>query len=695
MDSNNKKDVINLTNSTDKKNSKKKTKNATKNSTGQFSAPSLQTNSESVPEGKIPDFITGKFVNDTPEEYVRQNIEKALIRQYKYKIQDCCPEFRIKVGSSSVRVDIAVFHEGTEHNQENAFILVETKRAGTNSSSKKDGVPQLQSYMAACVNAEYGLWTNGEERFCFAKRTDKGKHKFEIITDIPAFGQTEEDAQRPKRKDLVAATGDNLLFAFRRCHNYIAGTEGMQKPEAFWELLKIIFCKIEDERSKILHFYATPTERTNAIASTAAKTRIQKIFKERVLMKYSAFFGLNDQTIDLKANVVAYVVSELQRYSLLLSPVDIKGVAYEEVVGSNLRGDRGEFFTPRNACHMAVSMLDPKPAEKLLDPACGTGGFLITAMNHALRYIEDTEKTFWKNPNAGTAQELEELYRKRNEYFKEYCFGIDLNPSLVRAAKMNMVMNNDGSGSLYQSDSLSNPHIWDKELTKRITFRTVDVLFTNPPFGANITIDDENVLSQYELAAVWDEQSDETWKKRLDKKRIPVLQKSQPPEILFIERCVQFLKGGTGRMAMVIPNGILNNPTLGYVRQWLLHNTQVIAVVDMQRDLFQPKNDTQTSMVLLRCLDSNEREKALCGKLDYAIFMAVAEKIGHDKRGNLIYRRAKTGEDVLMIRKEIIHEIDPVTGHERSREVEVKERVVDDELPDVAESFQLWLEKNN
>lgn len=671
------------------------TKNETTNHTDSFLAPALETSIESVPKGKIPDFITGKFVKDTPEEYVRQNIEKALLRQYKYEMRDCWPEFRIKVGSSSVRVDIVVFHEKTKHEQKNAFILVETKRAGFKPESKKDGIAQLHSYMAACVNAEYGLWTNGEDRFCFAKRIVNGTYEFKPLTDIPALGQTEEDAQRPKLQDLVAATGDNLLFAFRRCHNYIAGTEGMQKSEAFWELLKIIFCKIEDERTHDLNFYATPTERTDAIASSVGKTRIQKIFTERVLTKYSAFFEPNDQTIDLKANVVTRIVSELQRYSLLLSPVDVKGVAYEEIVGSNLRGDRGEFFTPRNACQMAVTMLDPKPSEKLLDPACGTGGFLITAMNHALRHVENTEKKFWKNPNGGTPEESQELYRKRAEYFSEYCFGIDLNPSLVRAAKMNMVMNNDGSGSLYQADSLSNPHVWDKELTKRIILGTVDVIFTNPPFGAHITIDDENILTQYDLAAVWDEQTDGVWKKRLDKNHITVLQKSQPPEILFIERCVQFLKEGSGRMAMVIPNGILNNPSLGYVRQWILHNTQVIAVVDMQRDLFQPKNDTQTSMLLLRRLDSNECRKASQKKLDYPIFMAVAEKIGHDKRGKLIYRRSITGDDVLMTRKEIIREIDPDTGHERSREVEVKERIVDDELPEVAESFRKWREKNN
>jgi type I restriction enzyme M protein len=658
------------------------------------SIPPVEIKIDSIPVGKVPDFLTGKFWSDTPEEYVRQNIEKALIRQYRYQPKDCSPEFRIKVGSSSKRVDIVIFKESREHKQENAFIIVETKRPGSNPQAKKDGIDQLQSYLAACVNAEYGFWTNGEQRYCFAKRVSQGQHKFEEITDIPAFGQTEEDAQRPKKRSLMPATGDNLLFAFRRCHNYIAGTEGMQKPEAFWELLKIIFCKIEDERSGVLQFYATPTERNDATSAIAAKMRIQKIFSDKVLKKYNAFFGPNDQTIILKPNVVAYIVSELQRYSLLLSPVDVKGVAYEEIVGSNLRGDRGEFFTPRNACRMAVEMIDPKPGERLLDPACGTGGFLIIAMNHALHHIEVSEKADWYDPNSGTGEELQELYRKRAEYFKECSYGLDLNPSLVRAAKMNMVMNNDGSGNLFQADSLANPHTWAKETTDKIQLGSIDVLFTNPPFGANITIDDENVLSQYDLAAMWDQQEDGSWKIRLDKNKKPVLQKSQPPEILFIERCIKFLKEGTGRMAMIIPNGILNNPALGYVREWILQNVQIIAVVDMARELFEPKNDTQTSMVFMRRFNADERTLAIQNKIDYPIFMAVAERIGHDKRCNTIFRRSKTGDDIVVIKNDVITQIDQSTGQERTKKIEVRERLVDDELPEVASSFKIWLVQN-
>ncbi|GGV65510.1 restriction endonuclease subunit M [Streptomyces longisporoflavus] len=655
-------------------------------------APPVTIRTGAVPEGKVADFLTQRHVRDTAEEYVRQNLEKALVRQYKYVASDCEPEYPVRVGSSRRRVDVAVFLPGAEHKQENIYLIVETKKPGTSPSNKKEGVEQLRSYLAASLNAKYGLWTNGDEQYCIAKRTDNaGGFSFEEIIDIPAFGQTEAEAQRPSRKDLKPATADNLLFAFRRCHNYIAGTEGKQKAEAFWELLKIIFCKIEDERSKRLDFYVSASERANATTAASVKTRIQKVFNEKVLSKYGAIFPPADTTIDLKPTVVAFVVSQLQGYSLLASPVDVKGVAYEEIVGSNLRGDRGEFFTPRNACRMAVTMLNPQPDQRLIDPSCGTGGFLITAMNHALEHIESAERANWIDPSRGTDEERQELYRARNEYLSQCVYGLDLNPGLVRAAKMNMVMNNDGSGGLWQANSLANPRTWDAETERRVRLGSYDVIVANPPFGANILIDDEEILEQYELASMWDRQDDGSWVRRIDQNGRASLQKNQPPEILFIERCVQLLKPGTGRFAIVIPNGILNNPALGYVRTWLLQNTQILAVTDMARELFQPKNDTQTSMVIARRLDKEEKEAAQRGELEYPIFMATTDQIGHDKRGNTIFRRTEAGDDVLVTRQETISEIDQSTGEEVLKTLEVEERLVDDDLPDVARAYLAWL----
>lgn len=647
----------------------------------------------SIPEGKILDFLTRKLVNDTPEEYVRQNIEKALVRQYRYPAEDCEPEFSIKVGSSNKRVDIVVFEEGKPHKQEYTYVLIETKKAKTNPNGKKDGIEQLKSYMASCLNAKFGLWTNGDERYCFAKREKGGGFIYDEIPEIPSSGQTETEIYRPERKDLQVATADNLLFAFRRCHNYIAGNAGMHKDDAFWELLKVIFAKIEDERSGTINFYVTPSELKNRTASNVTKTRIQKLFQTRVVAKYPTIFNSDEtQTIELSADVLAYVVSQLQGYSLLASPVDVKGIAYEEIVGSNLRGDRGEFFTPRNACRMAVEMLDPQPEQRVIDPACGTGGFLITAMNHTLKVIRNNEVKLWADPENPTSYEIEELFRKRTEYLSTCVFGLDLNPALVRAAKMNMVMNNDGAGGLHRENSLANPHTWSPDTTGTITLGSFDLVFTNPPFGANILIDDVNILSQFELAAVWDTDSDGNLVIRRDKNGEPVLQTSQPPEILFIERCVQLLKPNTGKMAMVIPNGILNNPSLEYVRSWMLHNVQILAVVDMQRDLFQPKNDTQTSMVLVRRFSHEEKVLAENGKIDYPIFMAVAEKIGHDKRGAAIYKRDSEGKEILSELSNQEESIDPITGKSFIYTTGVKDRVIDDDMPDVVKAFKKWQE---
>jgi type I restriction enzyme M protein len=271
-------------------------------------------------------------------------------------------EFKIKVGSGTKGIDLAIFPEGSPHTQENVAAVVETKRQGTKRDDPKNGLGQLKSYMAACVNAEYGMWTNGDDRVCYLKSVESGQHIFIDSIDIPANGR--KKAEAPTRDVLRPATGDNLLFAFRRCHNYIAGNQGLQKPDAFWELLKLIFCKIEDERSEsdTLQFYVSQTERTSMSSQAKVKGRLQKLFQEHVVRQYPTIFKPGDE-LDMTPTVLSYVVSELQQYSLLDSPVDVKGVAYEEIVGSNLRGDRGEFFTPRNACRMAVRMLNPTRAK--------------------------------------------------------------------------------------------------------------------------------------------------------------------------------------------------------------------------------------------------------------------------------------------------------------------------------------------
>lgn len=636
-----------------------------------------------VPPGKVLDFIDGTTLRqDTPEEYVRQEILKSLVREYGYDKGDIRVEFPIKFGSRRVRVDIVIFPPGmnpAEQTQATAWLIIECKSAKVRPSMKKDGVDQLLSYMAACPNVEAGMWTNGEDMASFAFETDcKGRRLSEEIPDLPHCGDTVE-AGTPRFDQLRPAASDSLLFAFRRAHSYIAGNQGMQKPEAFWELLKLIFCKIQDEReSTSPKFYATPKERQNITGLMRCSTRISKLF-DSVKRQYSQIFKANEQ-IELEDRVLAYIVTQLQMFSLLDSDVDVKGKAYEEVVGSNLRGDRGEFFTPRNVCNMMVSMLDPSDRDLILDPACGTGGFLIAAMNHVVSSIKMQVRS------SGRSRQLQDdSIRDRKRYFLEHnLVGLDFNPNLVRATKMNMVMNNDGSGGLYQANSLDSPSRWAEDLRVRKLMGSVDVILTNPPFGSKIPIDDPTILEQFDLGHQWDYDEDaDVWVKT-------TRTTSRPPEILFIERCVQFLKPETGRAAIVLPDGILGSPGLGFVRQWILTHTTILGSVDLHPDTFQPGTSVQTSvLVIQRKSDLQVREESAAGRInDYDIFMAICDHIGHDKRGNTVYIRDNQGFEIVRETADAV--TTTADGGDEQKHL-AKERIVDDSTQDIAKEFQAWL----
>ena len=635
-----------------------------------------------VQQGKILDYIDGLTQrNETPEEYVRQEIAKSLVREYGYDKTEISVEFILRLGSRKPRADLAVFNEGAPHDQDRTRVIVECKSQKIKSTDRKDGVGQLQSYMAACPNVIYGMWTNGIERLCFRRVDANGTVAFEEVSDIPGKGRTEDEVERPRFDQLKAASSDALLFAFRRCHNYIAGNQGLQKPEAFWELLKIIFCKIHDERcSDEVELYATSKERHGLNGRLKAKKRLDRLFDE-VKAEYPTIFRANE-AIELNPEVLAYIVSQLQTYSLLESDIDVKGRAYEEIVGSNLRGDRGEFFTPRNICQMMVAMLNPGERQIILDPACGTGGFLITAMNYVIEKIRRAEISKWAD-----VERAETAIRQRVQRFAQnYIVGMDLNPNLVKASKMNMVMNNDGTGGLFQANSLKAPATWDDELRDRQIIGQVDLLFTNPPFGSKIRIDEPSILEDYDLGHVW------TYEAKRDKwNRTDAVHKSQPPEILFIERCVRFLKPGTGRCAIVLPDGILGSPGLGYVRDWILQNTRVLASIDLHPDTFQPHVSVQTSVLVLERKTKVEIavETAASRLNDYEVFMAVANHIGHDKRGNVTYVRDRKGNEIVEEVEEMLKEYEggkPIYKKQRTRR-----KVIDDNTLQLSQAFRSWL----
>jgi len=238
-----------------------------------------------IPEGKVCDYVDGKIRNDTPEEYVRQTIEKRLINEHKYSTRQVKIEYTIQLGSSKKRADIVIFDkshiESIHQIQENIRIIIECKKEAIEPSSAKDGIGQLKSYMSACPNCEWGMWTNGKQKEVYRKVTnEQGQITFEDFNDIPSADGNLDDIDRPKRPSLKNASDDNLLFVFKTCHNHIYVNDGLQKQPAFFELLKVIFCKIEDERNIPAHLNFMPPQRN-------ATTLTGSLQSKSVFLKYS------------------------------------------------------------------------------------------------------------------------------------------------------------------------------------------------------------------------------------------------------------------------------------------------------------------------------------------------------------------------------------------------------------------------
>lgn len=595
-----------------------------------------------IPPGKLRCYITGKLRDDKPEENVRQRVARSLVQEYSYDKEDIAIEFPIKMGTKKKKADIVVFHEDADHKQENIYIIVETKKENIKPTDKDEGIEQLKSYMSAAIGCKYGLWVGSE--FQPFEKIDRPADPFETITDIPPKGHTE--TPRITFDKLVPAT-EGLRDVFKRCHYYIHGNQGLPKDKAFHELLKVIFSKVHDEKeaSDEMRFDVTNEEKKSELGQRKLRKRIEDIFNE-VKEKYAYIFKANEE-IELNNRVLAYVVGELRKYTLLETDTDIKGEAYEEIVGANLRGDRGEFFTPRNVCKMAVDIvLSTFKEEKIsklriMDPACGTSGFLVAAMNRLRNIISEQELKKWKTAERAK----QETARKVQEICDANFFGIDFNPLLARTAQMNMVMNGDGSANIFHCNSLLPPGEWPdepgNEVRTKIRLGKFDVVFTNPPFGSNIRIDDPHILDQFELLSY------EASSPRA----------SMPPEQLFIERCLQFLKPG-GKMAIVLPDSILSNPGLAFIRKWILDNAKIIASIDMPTETFEPFTGTQTSVLVLQKKTEEELklERASGKPLNYDVFMAIPQTVGHDRRGNRIYQRTPEGK--IMTREDGTNLID-------------------------------------
>jgi type I restriction enzyme M protein len=646
-----------------------------------------------VTEDIVVDLLTGEERRRTDREDVVQRMIRVLAGEYHFPLDAMGRDVPVSVEINGRRrrrtADIVVFDAGADHDANRAARIVIVRDEKTKHTDRSKGVGLLEEVLDAIEPCEFGLWTNGRDVIYLRKRPGALQSTFEELSDFPGAGESLEDLDRPDRRIARVAVAEDLRETVLRCHDYLYGNQSMTAPRAFAELIKLIFCKIYDERelrgrpSQGRQFWVGVTERNTPDGQQAITARIRSLFEQvKGDRDFRDVFRPADE-LELQPKTLAWVAAELSRYQFLDAEVDVKGMAYEAMVATTMKRERGQFFTPRNVVEAMVEMLAPGPDERVLDPACGSGRFLVACLD---RYRAAAAQA------QGDAGPIE-LRRRRNSselvsqaagYARDRLFGLDVDPELVRAARMNMLINNDGHGNIVAGNSL--------ELTRRdlaqgaipkageLGFGTFDVVLTNPPFGAKIPIDDPGVLGNFDLGHQWERLEDTTWIIREGK-----LRSRMPPEILFIERCLDWLRDG-GRMGIVLPDGILGNPDLEYVRAWILRKARILASIDLPVEAFLPQVGVQASLIFLEKIPLAEVNAGV--RQDYPIFMAVAEHVGHDRRGNSIYRRDADGFDVFETHTEELEVL-----RDGGRTVEhraIRRKVVADDLPAIAAAYAGW-----
>lgn len=659
--------------------------------------------SDVVLEGTLVCALTGEPKPATPQEETLQSFIEQLHREYAVDLEDMARDVRVEciTGEEGGRqkkktrtVQLVVYEHGKRREVGNIIRAVVIAKPATKPDKK--AIALLEEVLGG-IGPErdrvYGLWTNGIDLTFrmreYHKRT--GDPVYTELTDFPAPDETLEDLESAERKPMRVAAGDSLLRTFKRCHDYLYGNQN--RKDAFWQLLFLIFAKILDEQQSARDFFVGATERNTAEGEKRIAKRIHGLFK-RAKEKYNDVFT-GDEKIELKDRALAYVAAELSRYSLLSTDTDAKGLAYEAITSTTMKRERGQFFTPRNVIRMMVEMSDPKPGLKILDPACGSGGFLVVALTHVRKtFLRDAGCPYPEQP---VPKELKAVDKRVRVYARECLWGIDVDPDLRKAARMNMVMNNDGHGNIFEANSLELVAAQHPDATSRargfmtdqmeeFVARTgglgkFDYVFTNPPFGAKIPVEDPDILRAFDLGHGW-KKSGDRWTKGEPQKKVP-------PEILFIEACYRFLKPGTGVMAVVLPNGILGNPgeQMEFVRWWMLRNAELLASVDLPAETFLPQVSVQASCVFLRRRADDElRLIGRNGLKQRPVFMAISEACGHGRRGETAYRRAPDGaellvDEVLVERRERGHNVEDTQRRRRAK-------VLADDLPWVAAEYR-------
>jgi type I restriction enzyme M protein len=572
--------------------------------------------------------LKNKWLQLTPEEKVRQVFITRLVNYYGYDLNQMDQELKVnksKRGQGRASADIVIWRSEKDKSEDNsAFIVIECKAE----SVKIMEEDYFQGYnYASWAGAEFFVTTNEKETKFFEVIKGKLPKDLSPIKNIPNASDVYDEKKLEKiKQETIVFERDEFSKLLFKCHNIIRNNDKLSPEAAFDEISKILFIKIRYERSN------TESQIFSQKEFKKAKDSYEKfkpkdgvdfyqfLFEQtKEDLKDDELFDINEK-IRIRENSFEEIVKELERYNLSNTSDDVKGIAFEQFLGRTFRGELGQFFTPRTIVDFMVEILDPQEGETICDPACGSGGFLIKAFEYVREKIEKSiqkekerlKKLYFTDEFDTLPQrEQDKINNKINDLFMklnyelvlknknsrlrklsyECIFGTDANPRMARTAKMNMIMHGDGHGGVHHHDGLLNVNgIFDERF---------DIVFTNPPFGSRV----QRVLKVTEEDKFKDESKKTKYRMQYgndylialkqveDNVGTPILElfdvgkHSSLTEVLFMERCLKLLKKG-GRMAIVLPEGVLNNANLQRIRDYFESKAKLIFIVSIPQDVF-------------------------------------------------------------------------------------------------------------
>ena len=533
-----------------------------------------------------------------PEEKIRASVFIKLVVDFGYNAKDIDFEVRVPRRTPEDLADIVVYEKGKDTQP---YLVVECKKDGISDSQFEQAIEQVFGN-ANSLGAKYSWVVAGNTDTAFdVKNFNSMEREKNVISQIPvSYGQApkyrfkkEKKSSKENRNSLKIVSREELIKTLEKCHDTVWQGGKLNPSDAFDEVSKILFCKLQDEKktavSEFYKFQVGTHEESSDIAE-----RIHGIYKEGKEQDPNVF----SENIKLEDDIIYKTVEHLQSININKTDLDSKGVAFERFMGDFFKGKMGQYFTPRNIVDFCVKMLFIKQNERVLDPACGSGGFLLHAMDLIRKKAEEDY------------EEEKEIYSYWHDFASKNLFGIEINEQIARVCKMNMIIHDDGHTNIISADSLDNIEKHTK-INSQFKKGNFDIILTNPPFGAKVLINEKKYLKDYQLGL-------NNGKERA----------AQSTEVLFIERCFEYLKEG-GRMAIVLPDGILTNATLQYVRDFIMNNFKINAIVSIPQTAFSHYGaGVKCSLLFLT--------KSTKNKENDDIFMAQAEYVGYDATGREI-----------------------------------------------------------